>query len=63
MLGDIWMVVTLGREELYWDLMNGRQELAEQPTRREAALFCPITTQPQRINWPSQSVAKKTKAG
>lgn len=57
------MVVTLGREELYWDLMNGRQELAEQPTRREAALFCPITTQPQRINWPSQSVAKETKAG
>lgn len=57
------MVVTLGREELYGDLTNGRQELAEQPTRREATLLCPITTQPQGIIWPSQSVAKETKAG
>lgn len=53
MLGDIWMVITLGREELYWDLTNGCQEFAEQPTRCEATLLCPITTQPQRIIWPS----------
>lgn len=57
------MVITLGREELYWDLTNGRQEFAEQSTRCEGALLCPITTQPQRIIWPSLSVAKETKTG
>lgn len=57
------MVITLGREELYWHLTNGRQEFAEQPTRCEGALLCPITTQPQRIIWPSLSVAKETETG